>query len=165
MLLANIVTSVLISATNTITVHSDNQGYYVLDDGSTNGIVRVEIVPKSLYDLLTGKVDKVWATYHSTRSGRESLHGKVKRTVVNEDVRTITEIHEDGYIHIENMKKIARDDIGRRKSVSIRNPPIRMKPSNMSPRQWKKKIESENKKTKTVTIEFAPGGKPTREIK
>lgn len=163
MLLANIIASALIAGQNVMSVYADTNGLFVVDDMNSNGVRYVEIVDSHAYTILTGRLDRVWSMYHETPSGRVSIHGKVVNTIIDEDKKVKSEIHADGYVHTEKMKVVTKKT--RTTRHGIRNPPVRTKPSNISARQWKKKLESENKKTKTVTIEFAPGGKPVKEIK
>lgn len=163
MLLANVITSAVVAVSGALNIGLDSKGYFIVDDTSTNGIRRVEMVDQNQYAILTGRLDKVWAKYHKSSSGRVELHGKIVNTIIDEERRVRSELHADGYVHTEKMVKVTKEI--RRKRHGIRNPPNRVKPGNMSARQWKKKLKSENKKTKTVTVEFAPGGKPIREIK
>lgn len=163
MLLANVITSAVVAVSGALNIGMDSSGYFVLDDTASNGIRRVELIDSHQYAVLTGRLDRVWAMYHKTDSGRQSLHGKVVNTIIDEERRVKSELHADGYVHTEKMKPVTKSMRTVRRG--IRNPPNRVKPGNMSARQWQKKLESENKKPKTVTVEFAPGGKPVKEIK
>lgn len=163
MLLANVITSAVVAVSGALNIGMDSKGYFIVDDTASNGIRRVEMVDQNQYAILTGRLDRVWAMYHKSSSGRVELHGKIVNTIIDEEKRVRSELHADGYVHTEKMKPVTKSMRTVRRG--IRNPPNRIKPGNMSARQWKKKLEAENKKTKTVTVEFAPGGRPVKEIK
>lgn len=171
MLLTSVITSALISVsapvdTNTFpSVIRDDAGYYVLDDSQYDGKRRVTVIDSSEYAILTGRLDKVWSLYHKDVNSRKRLHGKLLNTVVDDKALLIREIYADGYTHTEKMKKVSAKEKKSRSINGIRRPPIRVKPNSMSARQWRKKIESESKTNKTVTVEFGPGGKVIREVK
>lgn len=171
MLLANIITSAIVAASNPAPTNSamqifgDANGFYILDDASQDGKRRVVIINDSEYAILTGRLDKVWATYHKTTDSRRSIHGKLINTIVDDVNLFKHEVYADGYTHTEKMKKVTPKEKKNRAMNGVRRPPIRVKPNSMSARQWKKKIESKSKTNKTVTVEFGPGGKVIREIK
>lgn len=168
MLLANVITSavVAITAPDSLTISKDAAGYYIADDMSSNGVRRVEIINSEQYAILTGRLDKVWSANHKDTQSRERIHGKRIKTLVDENLLLKSEVYADGYIHTEKLKKVSKKEKeSRALSRGIRNPPKRVRPSTMSARQWKKKLKSETKTNKTVTVEFAPGGIPVKEIK
>jgi hypothetical protein len=171
MLLANVITSAIVAIsapapTNTaMQIFGDSAGYYIQDDTLANGKRRVVVVSEEEYAVLTGRLDKVWALYHKTTDARKSLHGKLINTIIDDVKLFKHEVYADGYTHTEKMVRITPKEKKRRTMNGIKRPPIRVKPNSMSARQWKKKIESESKTNKTVTVEFGPGGKVIREVK
>jgi hypothetical protein len=171
MLLANVITSAIVAVstpapTNTaMQIFGDSYGYYIQDDSLQSGKRRVVVVNDSEYAILTGRLDKVWALYHKTTDSRKSIHGKLINTIVDNVNLFKHEVYADGYTHTEKMARITPKEKKNRLMNGIRRPPIRVKPNSMSARQWKKKIESESKTNKTVTVEFGPGGKVIREVK
>jgi hypothetical protein len=171
MLLANVITSAIVAISSpaptnmAMQIFGDADGFYILDDTSKSGKRRVVVVNDSEYAMLTGRLDKVWALYHKTTDSRKSLHGKLINTIIDDANLFKHEVYADGYTHTEKMVRITPKEKKRRSMNGIRRPPIRIKPNSMSARQWKKKIESESKTNKTVTVEFGPGGKVIREVK
>lgn len=171
MLLANIITSAIVAVSTlaptnmAMQIFGDANGFYILDDTSKSGKRRVVVVNNSEYAMLTGRLEKVWALYHKTTDSRKSLHGKLINTIIDDVKLFKHEVYADGYTHTEKMVRITPKEKSKRIMNGIRRPPIRVKPNSMSTRQWKKKIESEYKTSKTVTVEFAPGGKVIREVK
>jgi hypothetical protein len=171
MILASIIISAIVAVyspapTNTaMQIFGDADGFYIPDDTSQSGKRRVVIVNDSEYTMLTGRLDKVWSLYHKTADSRKLLHGKLINTIVDDINLFKHEVYADGYTHTEKMLKVTSKEKKSRIMNGIKRPPIRVKPNSMSARQWKKKIESESKTNKTVTVEFGPGGRAIREVK
>lgn len=171
MLFTSVITSALISVsipanTNALPfIASDSGGYYIADDSQADGKRRVAVIDSSEYAILTGRLDKVWSLYHADVNSRKRLHGKLLNTIVDDKALLIQEIYADGYTHTEKMKRVTPKEKKARLTNGIKRPPVRVKPNTMSARQWRKKIESESKTNKTVTVEFGPGGKVIREVK
>lgn len=149
---------------------STNETYMVEVD--TNGVTRVTgadgcrrvviMLEPEHYMMLTGRLERVWQALNSTEDGRKALHGARIRRTVDEKSGIITMEYADGYRSTTQMA--IRTSVNRRTN-SIRRPPVRQKPGNISTRQWKARLERENKKpSKEVTVEFAPGGIPVKEI-
>lgn len=108
----------------------NNQGNTILDD-------MLVIVPKGEYTILTGRLDRVWKSMNSTRSGRIDLHGRVETVVVDEEQKTKIEVHTDGYCHVEKFELL-----NRKVREQIRNPGKKkeVKPDNISQRQWEARL-------------------------
>ena len=148
-----------------------NETYMVEVD--TNGVTRVTgtdgcrrvviMLEPEHYMMLTGRLERVWQALNSTEDGRKALHGARVRRIVDEKTGIITMEYADGY---RSTARMAIRTSANRRPDSIRRPPVRQKPGNISTRQWKARLERENKKpSREVTVEFAPGGIPVKEIK
>lgn len=126
---------------------------------------QVAIVDPDEYAMLTGNVAKVWAALNSTLDGRQKLHGKQTKTIVDKETASVTTEYADGYRHTEKMAKrtpprppaaVPRD---KAKAAAER------KPANISARQWmlRKRIKAAKEgKPREVTINHnANTGKDT----
>lgn len=141
----------------------------VLTNGSTrilgrDNIMReVVILPPEHYEFLTSRLEAVWISLNATEDGRRRLHGRKVKQVVDESARIIRHEYADGYVHTASIPKKPERFVKRKTSILL--PPIKKKPENISARQWEARQKRENRKIKEVTVEFAPGGIPVKEVK
>lgn len=127
----------------------DETPYIVGVDGVRRQVV---LVDPDEYEMLTGRVEKVWAGLNSSEDGRIKLHGmRVDQTETN---NTKVTTYSDGYRHMERMapKRPARPVV----RTGRARPPEPVKPSGISDRQWKfrqKRKEALSGKVKEITVE------------
>jgi hypothetical protein len=124
------------------------------------------LVDPDEYSILTGRLESVWQSFHSTPDGRRKLHGKIERTEISEanGMVTKTEIHADGYTY--RTAAVPKREKRKAEVAKIKAKIAdERKPLGMSEKQWEvrkalKRIK--NGKKKTVTVEHdAVSGKTT----
>lgn len=132
--------------------------YVVGADGVERPVV---LVTPDEYDALTNRLETVWRSYHSTADGRKRLHGKIERTEIDGKLRQKTEIHADGYRHVEPFVEVAKTH----KPTVLQKKIVPQKPKGMSEKQWEmRKAFAKHRMgvPKTVTVEHdAATGKDT----
>lgn len=126
---------------------------------------QVALVDPDEYAMLTGNVAKVWAALNSTLDGRQKLHGKQTKTIVDKETASVTTEYADGYRHTEKMvkrtppKPPAAVPRGKAKAAAER------KPANISARHWEMRQRvkaAKDGKPREVTINHnANTGKDT----
>lgn len=130
-------------------LHEESNRLYLV--GSDLEKREVVIVEPTEYSMLTGRLEKVWASLNATRQGRVQLHGKA-RTEVDEKAGTKTDIHEDGFRYTEKLP--VKTATSRPRRIERNDPP--RKPSGISARQWemqRKAKEARSAKPREVTVE------------
>lgn len=128
---------------------TDETPYVVGGDGVRRQVV---IVDPDEYEMLTGRVEKVWAGLNSTEDGRIRLHGKRVDQFPTNAVKVT--VYADGYRHLERMvvKAPARPVVRNVKKT----PQEPRKPFGISDRQWKfrqRRKEALSGKAKEVSVE------------
>lgn len=122
------------------------------------------IVDPDAYAMMTGQVAKVWATLNATHSGREKLHGKQLKTIV-EDTVCVT-VYEDGYRHAEKMKPLTPPKPPKVREPSPSTPP--KPPKNISAKHWEMRqrlAERKKGKAREVTVVHDANTNTDKEIK
>lgn len=115
----------------------------------------VVLVSPEEYEMLTGRVEKVWKQLNSTPEGRKMLHGReVSHEIDTETLRKV-DIYADGFRFEQNIPpKRTRPEADSRGSQAKQRPEV--KPDGISVRQWqmrKKLRTARSAKPKTVTVE------------
>lgn len=117
-------------------VHSNGDAetaYVVGVDGVKRPVV---LVTPDEFDLLTERLDKVWARMHEDKAGRKILHGAITNTVLDHRKMEMREYHKDGYIHTEPLIKKRNAVVDNKPSiVNGRGYPM-PNPKSMSERQF-----------------------------
>ena len=125
----------------------------------------VKILSLDEYCFLTNRLEAAWRLVNSTHENRVRVHGpKVNTYVDNENAEKVTE-YKDGYRHIEKMvinKRVHQDGTAKRTT------PKPKRPSNISARQWKARIEREAAKKaapREVNVIYNANDGTTKEVK
>lgn len=112
------------------------------------------LVTPEEYDMLTGRLDRVWAALNSTRDGRVKLHGRIMNTTIDEVAKEKVETHKDGYQHREKIPvKVDRPKVVLKQKPDMATQP---KPTNISERHFemrKRLAERAKNPVKQITIE------------
>ena len=125
----------------------------------------VKILSLDEYCFLTNRLEAAWAFMNSTHENRVNLHGPKVHTYVYEDKAEKVTEYKDGYRHTEKMVINIRGPQGGKEKKAI---PKTKRPSNISARQWKARMEREAAKKaapREVNVIYNANDGTTKEVK
>lgn len=154
LILAALAASIALANTEVFRLERDTETGNTALVGVDNIRRPVQLIDPYEYAMMTGQVVAVWRAIHATADGRQRVHGRHVKTIVDTNAAEVVTLYADGYEWREKMPERPPPKEPRAvRPPSPENPPKKL--GNISERQFKMRQAIENRrkaKPREVTV-------------